>query len=399
MRLLVIAILIGASGGLFAFMQFQAKHAGMQETFRDPIERIKDRLAARGQSVVDPREVPRPKILAENGVQFNFGKMSRKAEKSHTFVLKNIGNAPSKVELVGSSCKCTVGKLSKNKLEPGESIDVTLTWNANTDQHEFGQSAKLLTDDPAFPEIQLTISGLVEEQVFLDPEAFALGDISSTESVTRKFFVFSDYETPLEIKAFRVTEESNKDRIHFQHSVRKVTPEEFPNLDSNYVAEVDVTLDAGMPTGPMYSSILIETNVDSPQVHEMQLSGRVHSQVRIIAGLNYNEEKNYISIGRVKSSEGKIIKFLVAVRDEHPSDVKLEIASIRPSESIEGRVGPANVQADQAIFPVELEVPKGAPPTFWAGTNGTNFGKILFRTNLEYSREVPVYLRVEVLDE
>ncbi len=48
-------------------------------------------------------------------------------------------------------CKCTIGDLKKNELQPGEEAEVELTWTAETSEREFGQSATIETDDQSNP--------------------------------------------------------------------------------------------------------------------------------------------------------------------------------------------------------------------------------------------------------
>ena len=56
--------------------------------------------------------------------------MQRGTSKSHEFVFRNTGKSPLTVRVGATSCKCTVGKVSKNRFAPGESVPVKLEWSA-----------------------------------------------------------------------------------------------------------------------------------------------------------------------------------------------------------------------------------------------------------------------------
>ena len=48
--------------------------------------------------------------------------------QQHTFVVRNIGNAPLQLTPGQPSCKCTVSEFSTEPVPPGESREVLLTW-------------------------------------------------------------------------------------------------------------------------------------------------------------------------------------------------------------------------------------------------------------------------------
>ena len=82
---------------------------------------------------------------------YEFGSMAVNEEKKHTFKIRNTGEGPLQLEVGPSTCKCTVGSLSKKNVLPGEEVNVELTWKAKEVSQNFAQSATIWTSDCAMP--------------------------------------------------------------------------------------------------------------------------------------------------------------------------------------------------------------------------------------------------------
>ncbi len=82
-----------------------------------------------------------PEIGGSGGEEFDFGVMEPGTKGEHTFVVKNSGDAPMTLEVIGSTCKCTIGKLDKSELQPGEETNINLTWDDKSTSEQFGQSS------------------------------------------------------------------------------------------------------------------------------------------------------------------------------------------------------------------------------------------------------------------
>jgi hypothetical protein len=106
------------------------------------------------------------KAVVENGETFDFGVMEQNTKKSHAFIFRNDGNLPLTLDKISTTCKCTLGNVGKGVVQPGATTEVTLEWEAKTGDTEFTQSAKIKTNDPQRPEIQLVVTGKVRQAIF-----------------------------------------------------------------------------------------------------------------------------------------------------------------------------------------------------------------------------------------
>ena len=132
---------------------------------------------------------PQPKAVAGELV-FNFGQAIVGNEYSHVFTLKNEGKVPLTLEKGISTCKCTISSLEEGKtLEvlPGESVEITLTWNPTKPDAMFSHSAEVLTNDPKSRIVMFEIEGEVIARIIaMPPEIWVMPDI--LDGMPTKFF-------------------------------------------------------------------------------------------------------------------------------------------------------------------------------------------------------------------
>ena len=101
---------------------------------------------------------PQPKFEIEGDLAYDFGKMARHDQGSHSWVVKNTGEAPLEIWLEGSTtCSCTVSKPGKDEngkpeklvIQPGKSDTIELNWHTNKDLPEdYSQGGTFGTNDP-----------------------------------------------------------------------------------------------------------------------------------------------------------------------------------------------------------------------------------------------------------
>jgi hypothetical protein len=73
---------------------------------------------AKSAAVDTPAQSP-PKAEVPETV-FEFGNIEQGTSMSHVFKIRNLGQLPLRVEVKSTTCKCTVGDLSKNEVGPNE---------------------------------------------------------------------------------------------------------------------------------------------------------------------------------------------------------------------------------------------------------------------------------------
>ena len=135
---------------------------------------------------------PYPKIEVEEP-KHDFGVVALGRSDSHTFVVKNVGEAPLLLGKPITTCKCTAPEAGTGEpIAPGESTTVTLTYTPEKEANEFAQRAYIHTNDPTDPRLELEVHGRVEPLLKAFPgESVDFGAVDGKEPVVKKFRVLS----------------------------------------------------------------------------------------------------------------------------------------------------------------------------------------------------------------
>jgi hypothetical protein len=403
---LIIATLVGLSGLVAGYFNYQSEISDVSEVFVDPELRL--RKASGGEEYIAERKAmgdtqDGAQIVVTNGTEYEFGRMETHTSRAHKFIFRNIGNKSSELRVLRSSCKCTIGSIADSVIGPNDETTIELTWTAENMLEEFAQTATIGTDDPLQPEIKLTVLGKVSGAIVVDPKTILFGDVSPAVAVTKTTTIYSNYKDALDIKSLDWTEEKTKEQLEIEYEQRKLEPGEAPDHpDAHYAVDVRVTTIPGIPAGRINCMATFETNVSQDFAVRVYCDGRVSETIRFIH-VDYNDETRVLRIGNVDSAEGKTMSLLLGVdratAETLDEPIELSVLSVVPSEAMNVTVGKPIEQRNQLLFPVKLEIPQGAPAVSYAGTNSKNFGRIIFRSNIPVAPEIPLYLRLVVAEE
>jgi hypothetical protein len=95
-----------------------------------------------------PAYASTPPHLTFNLDHFDFGKVEEGIEVSHSFVLKNTGGTNLTIFDVYSTCGCTIPKLTKNVLKPGESTTLKIVIDTAMKQDAVTKKVFVSSNDP-----------------------------------------------------------------------------------------------------------------------------------------------------------------------------------------------------------------------------------------------------------
>ncbi|PZM78300.1 MAG: hypothetical protein DKT66_24020 [Candidatus Melainabacteria bacterium] len=96
--------------------------------------------------------------------EFDFGHVAEGIELEHKFKIFNKGNEPLQIFKAYSTCGCTVPKLPKTLLNPGESTTLTVGLDTSMKQDEITKTVDVSSDDPERPLVILSMSMVVENR-------------------------------------------------------------------------------------------------------------------------------------------------------------------------------------------------------------------------------------------
>jgi len=103
-----------------------------------------------------------PKLMVEPE-KFNFGEVNEGDAPMATFIIKNEGDADLLIHDVKRSCGCTVTKLEKKVLAPGESTTLEATYNSKgRGGGRISKAVTIMTNDPAAKSKVVYLTGNVK---------------------------------------------------------------------------------------------------------------------------------------------------------------------------------------------------------------------------------------------
>lgn len=345
------------------------------------------------------------KIEVIGGTEFDFGTMSRGTKRQYSFVFKNIGEAP--VELVnkGSTCKCTVGTLNAKKLEPGEETPVELEWLAEGLMADFAQTATIGTSAFDQEEIKLTVKGKIGQAFVFDPASADFRDFLSGDENEFTGRLYSFDESPLDISSVSWSDVSLSSKItgEFEEAIRLKKGEIPQFADARSCIDFKIHLKKGIPAGVLSGNMVFNKKSDKEdgkdEAINFPINGRSVAPIRVIAGPDYNEEKNIFDLRTAKSEVGLKKSFVIAIKNDEAKNIEIKLGKVSPAKAegaLKVTITELKVSPKQKMFSVTLEIAPGTPPVEFAGAYGKDFAKIVLETNMESAPQFPMFIKFRI---
>jgi mono/diheme cytochrome c family protein len=136
-----------------AFAVFGLMVAGVVRIFMDPSER---------PVVISAYSPP---VLVPDEVTHDLGTMDSDTVVHHTYHLFNEGGKPLKIHDVEASCGCTVAKLAKNVVQPGEQTTLSVSLDTSIKVGHVKKTITIRSNDPEHPKRKLFLVGNVVPQM------------------------------------------------------------------------------------------------------------------------------------------------------------------------------------------------------------------------------------------
>ncbi len=105
-------------------------------------------------------QVVGPKISAVEEV-FDFGTIAPGSKVSHEFVIMNTGDAVLEIQKVRASCGCTAAKPDKDKLEPGDTTRIEVTFDTGKRKGNQKKYVYVFSNDKETPQLRLTFKAQI----------------------------------------------------------------------------------------------------------------------------------------------------------------------------------------------------------------------------------------------
>jgi len=319
-----------------------------------------------------------PKAVVEGGRVFTFGRMDLNSVGKHTFVVKNEGKGVLELTMEGTTCKCTMADLKEGdtlEVPPGESTDIKLEWRPKSYAEEFAQTARIATNDPRNPMLELRISGSVVQAIVLDPSEVRFTNLSAGETRKASAKVLSYKEDSFAIEDFSVTGEHSE---FLSATQRPLTEEELQQSNgalAGYLLEVEVK--PGLPLGTNRHTIVAHTTSEFAPELEIPITSFIVGDISVIAIKKYDRDKSVLYLNKLKKAEGASTKLFLIVKGPHRNEVNVKVDQTFP-EYMTVEVGEPESINNGSVrkIPLSVTIPAGAPEGNYLGPERKDLGKI-----------------------
>ncbi len=127
-----------------------------------------------------------------------FGTVDGSRPATHTFTVRNEGDADLVIKKIHAPCGCTTFRVDNKTLAPGASLEIPVTLSLAGRKGPQQKSLYLETNDPATPTLQLTLRGHVGSDLEINPPMLVLRHDPKTGVVAGEVRVTHPAGQPLE---------------------------------------------------------------------------------------------------------------------------------------------------------------------------------------------------------
>jgi hypothetical protein len=299
---------------------------------------------------------PHSQVDIREPLTYEFGIMSQHDEGKHAWEIKNAGEGNLEVWLDGKpTCHCTVAEFEtagraeegtparRVVVEPGKSTRINLKWETREwKERSYVQSATFGTNDPARPTFTVAVKGTVHPPVIVvPPQMISLPSVSTEESTTSKFAVYSIDRPETKITKIMTSRPA--------YIVAKAIPldaaeAKFFKIKKGYRVEVEIK--PGMPIGQFHDEIVIQLDHPRQSAQQVSIGGRVNGPISAVPPL--------VRILNVTSRLGVTKDIALLVRGAKA--VKFEVA--HKPDPLEVAIDPDD-STTKGRYRMRVTVPKG----------------------------------------
>ena len=326
--LILIVLMLVAGFAVIAFLA-NAGPPDTQQPLMKSLEAMKSELETAvatlpakqptGDFPIPSKVGPWPKVAARD-LTFSFGQMQVKTVKSHSFTIRNEGEADLQLTAGTTTCKCTQFDFDPSDdvdlksvvVKPGESVDLIMTWKAGDDADRgFRHGGDVHTNDPQHPLIKYAVEGAIERPFEFMPSMWNIGGVSAGQTGRFKGAI-----------ATRLFDGFQIESVHSASGLVKVTPVPMTpeekaqdRFTSGYSLQVE--LSEATPAGTFEEDVEIKVSGQEQPIR-IHVSARKYGAIRLqqLAGTQFNAETLVLQLGAFPATQGREAKMLLIVDEK-----------------------------------------------------------------------------------
>lgn len=401
MRELITFVVCIAVGTTAAWIGFSSNTRGERNAF-EPVKTIGlDREAAVAAQAQATASSEVPNVEVDGGPIYNFGSMDKGETRKHQFVIRNTGEAPLRLKLLDTSCKCTLSAFEQATVEPGESVEVELEWKSQDYLASFSQNARIQTNDPDLRTLELRVMGAVVVPIRPSPEYIAVGGFQVADGFEASVDVYGHKSETLEVISWTWDGGTLPEGMSIE-TVPIEADDPVRTGDSSILSGVRVVLRAapGMPIGPLRGNLELSTDPPAPEPIVVVVTGSGAGPITIDTHrrVPYDAESNTIFLGQISQVQTKSVEITLVVRGESSAltEITIDPADIEPSSNLMATVLPKKSIGNSVQVPIRIDLDGAGGSVSRMGPDRENLGRITIRTNDPSTPVINLYVKFAV---
>jgi hypothetical protein len=325
----------------------------------------------------DPSTTPRATMKETS---YDFGMVDPHTTLSHEFEISNSGEIPLKLDVAGTSCKCTVGELANDLLPPGGMTIITMTWNTGYQAEHYEQSATIITNDPLAESIELKVEGEVRAE-FVVPEQIAFDKADFGQQTEAKLIVYSQLWDDFSVQ------DIGSDLEGFEWHAEPISTSD-PRLSdrearSAWLIRLFVT---SLEYGNFHGKVAITARPadgGDEVVRELECQGKVRAPINFYSKDIHSSRG--LDIGTLAA--GKKHLFHLVTRARGMESRKIEVLDVKPDE-IDAKLQPLRKAGS---YRLTVTIPADCPTVVFNGDHKRGYVQVGDPQDKNFSNWFPLY--------
>ncbi len=402
MRLLLLVVVLVIVGGSLGVAHTWSELGSVEERMELPeAVRLDDggaiAAAVPGHEPADTSGTPRAEIVGESS--HDFGLLKREHSKSHSFVVRNVGDGDLLIDKQNVSCSaCVQTTFTSAIVKPGEEVAIPVTLKAQKPGPALTEHLEVRTNDKSHTVIQFDLIAYISDAAGASVSELALGTISTDVGGAASFRIYGFAGSELEIVDCNLSARSLEE--YFEWEVVELAPDAVKagQSQAKFGKEINLKIKPGLPVGPLDLSFSIVARAGEEVEISLPVSGRVTGDLSLLGGSTFTPDKNLLSLGRIFVGEGASAKLHLMVKGEHREEVQVSVGECVPAEFLTATIGERkSIRDGEAyLYPIEVQVNKNTPSMNRLGGVGTGVGRVMLETTHPTAKQVILYVRFAV---
>lgn len=283
---------------------------------------------------------------------YDFGELLNNRDIRHTYVVKNIGDMPLEISDVRTSCGCTIARISKKTVPPGDEAEVTAVLKLRGRRGHQRKSFNVVSNDPDTPWLSLYMQGKALKEVDISPNRIFFRQLGESSAVEQVIEIRCNTDDTINIKSL----ETSSDFFAADHEVieegkaHKIRVQTQPPLSMGPTRGTLVinTDNKEFPslTVPLSLHVVGELRFSPKQINLLQSDSPISRTVFVAPGT-----KNDFTIEKV---EPPIESIEVHVAPAGRNGYRIQLKNLVPNEELKGKYLKITTSAEGMK---EIEIP------------------------------------------